>query len=641
MEKLEILKKYWGYNSFRALQEEIIDSVLAKKNTIALLPTGGGKSLCFQVPAMAMEGICIVVSPLIALMKDQVANLKKIGIAAATIYSGMSAREMDIVYSNCLYGETKFLYVSPERLKTDSFLQNLQIMKVCLLAIDEAHCISQWGYDFRPSYLEIPNIKPFLEKVPVIALTATATEKVIQDITDKLQIKGASVFTKSFRRDNLNFIILDEAVKAPRLLKLCQNIKGNGIIYTRNRKKTVQISFWLQRMGIQSVAYHAGMDRAEREKSQNDWISGKSRIIVATNAFGMGIDKADVRFVVHVDIPDSIEAYYQEAGRAGRDGKESWCVLMYSDDDIYKAKNMLEDSFPSIRRIKEVYEMLGNFFQLPIGSGKDQVFSFSIHDFCRQYDINATDVFHSLKFLEKEEYIVFQEKEDDYSKVQILFNKQDLYRFQIRNKGLDHLIKILLRNYMGIFTEYSKIEEKQIAIRLNQKESEVVQNLKLLQKHGVIDYFPALSTPKIVYLNPRLHRRSVNIDPKNYTTLKEKRKEKLEYIERFIEDKVHCRSRIILSYFGESDSDRCGKCDRCREIKNRGINQEEFEKISESILSFLSQKELTAAEISDNFDFTQEKLIHQILTYLLEQKVLQENNYGKLAVVERDDYKSE
>lgn len=611
MDKLNVLKKYWGYNEFRSNQAAIIDKLLKGEDCLALLPTGGGKSLCFQVPTMMSEGLCLVITPIISLMKDQVMQLKQIGIKAASIHSGMNRREQDLAYSNCLYGGLKFLYISPERLQTDVFKQNFDMMKVAFIAVDEAHCVSQWGHDFRPTYMEIGSFRERYPKIPMIALTATATPKVIQDITSSLKMEAASVLKDSFKRENLNFIVLKEESKAGRLLKICKNIKGSGIIYTRNRRKTEKVAQWLTSMGVSAVFYHAGIDRKERDTNQNLWFSGERKVMVATNAFGMGINKADVRFVVHLDLPDSTEAYFQEAGRAGRDQKEAWCISLVQEADINDARDRLKEAFPDLKKIKRVYEALGNYFHLPIGGGLSKLYPLALNDFCRQYEFNIVETFHVIKILEKEGFLLFQESEKSYSRLQILYNHSDLYLFQVQYATLDKLIKAILRTYPGVFTDYTVIEEKVLAAKLKTTEKEVVQKLNLLQQHGVLDYSPRITHPWLQLLKPRMHTDNVNIDQKSYTKLKTTKENQLEYLIQYHNDQLHCRNKILLRYFGEEEVEDCGMCDICR-AKNRKVSDIDFPSIEKKIFSRIGEG-LKVAELFSNLNLNDETAYLKVL----------------------------
>ncbi|HHN47896.1 MAG TPA: ATP-dependent DNA helicase RecQ, partial [Bacteroidales bacterium] len=490
-----ILLKYWGYQEFRPRQEEIIQSVLDGNDTLALLPTGGGKSICFQVPALAKEGLCLVITPLIALMQDQVENLKRKNINAVAIYSGMHRNQIELALDNCMFGDVKFLYLSPERLETEKFRAVLTRLNINLIAVDEAHCISQWGYDFRPPYLRIAAIRVFLPNVPVLALTATATPRVVKDIQDKLGFAAENVFKQSFERKNLTYVVQLEENKLGRLLKICDRIKGTGIVYVRNRRRTREISDFLNSQKVSANFYHAGLDPATRNKRQTAWMTGQTRVMVSTNAFGMGIDKPNVRFVVHMDLPDSLEAYFQEAGRGGRDGNTSYAVVLYEKADIIDLRHNHELSYPAIDLIKKVYHALGNYFQLATGSGKDRSFDFELSEFCNQYRLNPVTTFSALKFLEKEGYLMLSEDVGSPSLVNIKTKKENLYRFQVENPMYDPFIKLLLRSYSGLFTTFARISEAEIARRMPMPINDVIKTLHTLNQAGLITYVPRKEKP--------------------------------------------------------------------------------------------------------------------------------------------------
>ena len=483
-----ILSKYWGFSKFRALQEDIIQSVLDGKDTLALMPTGGGKSLCFQVPALLKPGICIVVSPLIALMKDQVENLKEKGIKAIAVISGMGKREVDIALDNCIYGDIKFLYLSPERLLSELVRVRLRHMQVNLIAIDEAHCISQWGYDFRPSYLHLAELREIHPNVPILALTATATERVAADIQLKLNFKQAQIFRKSFERKNLSYLVYNEENKLRKLFSIAKNVKGTGIVYVRNRRETQEVARQLTMQGISADFYHAGLDTPLRMKKQTAWKNSEVKVIVATNAFGMGIDKSDVRFVVHLDLPESLEAYYQEAGRGGRDEKKAYAVLLYNNSDVFQLKNRFEQQYPSIEEIKQIYHHLGNYYQLAFGAGEGLSLEFDLADFCNRFKLDPFRTLHALKFLEHDEYIALTETVFLASRVQVLSGSADLYRFQVEQPAYDQFIKVLLRSYGGIFDQLSAVKESDLGKRLGINKNEVVKILQKLQTLQIINY---------------------------------------------------------------------------------------------------------------------------------------------------------
>jgi len=590
MEIQNILMKYWGYSSFRPLQEDIIQSVMDGRDTLALLPTGGGKSICYQVPALASEGICIVVSPLIALMKDQVENLKDRGIKAAAVHSGLHRREIDIAINNSVFGDLKFLYVSPERLITPAFRQNLQRMNVSLLAIDEAHCISQWGYDFRPPYLNIAEIRPLIKGAPLLALTATATPEVIDDIQEKLEFKKKHVLRMSFERKNLSYVVFHEEDKNGRLLKIIGNVKGSGIVYCRNRRKCREVSEFLNKNGVKSTYYHAGLESRTREVRQEEWMKDKKPVIVATNAFGMGIDKPGVRFVVHFDLSDSIEAYYQEAGRAGRDSKRAYAVQLYEEADIRNAKQNLSVSFPEPEVIRSVYTALGNYFQIPVGSGKDQQFDFDIQDFSTKYRMNSATVFNALKIMEKEGYLLLGSELESPSKVIFNVDHNELYTFQVEHPAWDPFIKLLLRSYGGIFTDFARINEKELARRVNTTEDKIILGLKNMEKMGLVTYVQSTNKPQILMISDRVETKSLSLSDKNYGNRKKAALRRMQAVLDYIQSANHCRSQLLLKYFGESVAQRCGMCDVCLDRNRINVSELEFNEILEMIKPALKDR---------------------------------------------------
>jgi ATP-dependent DNA helicase RecQ len=625
----QILKKYWGYDSFRPLQEDIIVSTLNKNDTLALLPTGGGKSICFQVPALAMDGLCIVVSPLIALMKDQVENLQKKGIKAIAITSAMSFREIDIALDNAIYGNFKFLYLSPERLENKLFLERLSKMKVSLLAVDEAHCISQWGYDFRPSYLKIAEIREKIPDVPVLALTATATPEVVKDIQEKLKFKKENVLKKSFERKNLAYIILYEEDKLNRLISICNKIPGTAVVYTRNRKRTQEIALFLRKNKINADFYHAGLSALERNKKQEDWINNKTRIMVATNAFGMGIDKPDVRFVVHIDLPDNLEAYFQEAGRAGRDEKKAYAILLYSQNDRLELQKNFENSFPSIEQIRNTYQAICNYFQLAIGAGEGVSFNFDLQELCTRFNLNPLTVYNSIKFLEREGYIATNESVYHSSKIHIKVNKEDLYKFEVANPTYEILIKTLLRSYGGLFDYYIPINENEIAKRIKTDKNNVIKQLKELTKLDIIDYVASTDLPQIIFLQERKDATKIVISAENYILLKQRAKKRLDWVFHYAESRHLCRSRILLSYFGENDSKDCGKCDVCIAKKKSGLSPQKFEEIYTMIIQLISKNDVTTSELKEYLSNYSESEYLKVLQYLIEHAQIKLNNEGK------------
>jgi ATP-dependent DNA helicase RecQ len=579
----DILLKHWGYSTFRPLQEAIINSVMKGIDTLALLPTGGGKSICFQIPALAMEGVCLVITPLIALMKDQVESLQRKGIKATAIYSGMNSHEIEIAFSNCINGGTKFLYLSPERLESDKFLGNLPQMKICLIAVDEAHCISQWGYDFRPPYLNIASIRQHLPDVPVLALTATAIPKVVEDIQKRLLFANRNVFSTSFERKNLAYLVYHEEDKLNRLLRIASRVAGSGIVYVRNRRKTKEISDFLLKHQITADYYHAGLETKLRNTKQEAWISGRVRIIVATNAFGMGIDKPDVRFVVHMDIPDSIEAYFQEAGRAGRDGKKAYAVILAENADEIEARQNIERSFPEIPFIRNVYQSLGNYFNLATGGGKDQSFDFEINNFSAACKMKPINVFHALKILEREGYLQMNEAMDNPPRLHILAGQDDLYRYQVENPDGDKVLKTVLRSYGGVFNDFVTISETEIARRSGNEVDYVINLLTRMAKEGMLSYIPQKIMPQIIYTRERFPSENLHFTADNYFNRKTDAVTRLNAVINYVNEKNICRNQVLLSYFGDKNPSRCEICDVCILRKKAEIDEMEFNNLVELI----------------------------------------------------------
>lgn len=576
----KILQQYWRYPHFRPLQEDVINHVLEGNDTLALMPTGGGKSICFQVPALAKDGICIVVTPLIALMKDQVENLRSKGIEAVAIFAGMSKREVDICLDNCIYGKIKFLYLSPERLMSELVRERIRYMKVNLFAIDEAHCISQWGYDFRPPYLHLAELRDLHPDVPFLALTATATEKVILDIQEKLQFKikpdgSTAVFTKSFVRDNLAYMALKEEHKTRRLVSIIRNTGGSGIVYVRNRKETQEMARFLIAEGISANFYHAGLSTPERAKKQEAWKKNELQVMVATNAFGMGIDKPDVRFVVHVDIPDTLEAYYQEAGRAGRDEKKSYAVLLYNEADKLRIQKNFELSFPTVKEIVQIYYHLGNYFQLAYGAGQYLSFEFDIGDFCNRYQLEPLKTISALKFLERDEWLVVSENVYIPSRLRFDVSSHDLYSFQVAHANLDGFIKTILRAYGGAFDYFVPFRESDLAKKANLSTNEVVKRLQDLQRYQIITYLPQTDKPQLQLLQPRSDSQHLNINRKHIESRKAIGEEQLRAVLNYLKEDG-CRSQKLLYYFGEKSSKSCEICDYCLR-NNKKTKQEELE----------------------------------------------------------------
>lgn len=585
----DILKEYWGYSSFRPLQEQIIESVWNKNDTLGLMPTGGGKSITFQVPTMAMEGICLVVTPLIALMKDQVDNLKSLGIKAAAIYSGMTRQEIITTLENCIFGNYKFLYVSPERLSSDIFLAKLQAMNVCLLVVDESHCISQWGYDFRPSYLKIADIRDTLPDVPVLALTATATLEVANDIQDKLRFKKKNIFRTSFERENLSYVVRNTEDKIAVLIHIVNSVDGTGIVYVRSRAQTKEIALTLRENNISADFFHAGLSHDQKILKQNQWKSGECRIIVSTNAFGMGIDKPDVRIVVHTDLPNSLEEYYQEAGRAGRDGKRSYAIILFNKADSTKLKRRISDSFPKRDFIKRVYQALGNYFQVAVGAGINRVFDFDLFEFCRPYKLPILQTHHALKILELAGYIEYTEDIEVRSRIKFLVYRDELYNLKLSEDNSD-IIYTILRNYSGIFSDYAYIDEGFIATKLNKTKNDIYQSLVQLAKIKYIDYVPQKKTPYIVYTTSRDDIEFVSIPKLVLEDRKNRFEKRITSMTNYAENDRFCRSRMLLVYFNEKNPKDCGNCDVCLKRNKSGLTNFEFLEIANQINSTLKEE---------------------------------------------------
>ena len=616
-----ILKQYWGYPSFRPLQEDIVDSVMAGKDTLALLPTGGGKSICFQVPAMAMDGLCLVITPLIALMKDQVAHLVEKGIPAAAIYSGMHPDELELAYNQAAYGRLKFLYVSPERLQTNQFIEALRRMKVCLLAVDESHCISQWGYDFRPPYLKIADIRPYMPKTPVLALTATATAKVVDDIQVRLGFKEKNVFQSSFERKNVTYNVYREADKYGVLRrKLEAMTEGSAIVYVRNRKRTQVIADWLNSVGISATFYHAGLDAKTRDQRQDLWMKGKVRVIAATNAFGMGIDKPDVRLVIHMDLPDSIEAYFQEAGRAGRDLKPSEAFLLVSPADIKKLQENLTQSFPELDRIKLIYNALGNYFNIPVGAGENVSYPFVIADFTNRYGFNIVEVFHTLKILEKEGFLVLSDSFDEPSKVMVKASRDDIYGFQVNNPKYSELIKCMLRSLPGVMTDFVRINEETLAKKTGLTADKVVEQLKKLEEYNFLSYAPRNDKPQILFLSEFVDTRHFNLSKENYYDRKKDAESRVKAVIDFVNNDEECRSVQLLRYFNEETDKACGRCDVCQKRKS-GVAA--YKEIDEKLRNVLSEDAQPIQSVLQQCNEFEEDKVLDAIRYLADNGVLQ------------------
>ena len=623
-----ILKEFWGFDQFRPLQEDIILSVLGKTDTLALLPTGGGKSVCYQVPALSMEGLCIVITPLIALMQDQVDQLEKKGIKVLSIHSGMGKDAIDITLDNAIYGNYKFLFVSPERLKTELFKARVRKMNVSMLAVDEAHCISQWGYDFRPAYLEISEIRTLLPEVPILALTATATGHVIQDIQEKLHFLNPTVIKGSYFRNNLSLKVIHAENKNQVLLNLLKNKKESAIVYTRSRKMTVETADFLNKSGISSAYYHAGLKHEIRNAIQADWINNKFPVMVSTNAFGMGIDKADVRQVIHLMPPDNLEAYVQEAGRAGRDGKFSIATLIVSPGDADDMKERVLKSYPDATTIKRVYHALANHFRIPIGTGKDEIFRVRPLEFCKKYKISYLDFINSLKILQSNTYIELSESLLSSSSIRFFMRQDALYQFQLKHADLDPLIKLLLRSYGGLFDQYVKIDEELIAKKLNMSKAHLEKKLTKLTTYKVLDYKAASSLPFIRYTSDRINEDYLRLDPDTYQNRKALALDRMEYMTRYFTDNK-CRNHIMLSYFDEK-SDSCGICDVCLKAFQKPDNEKAIKKL---IIKLSQLQAFSIDELSEFINVEDKKTIVTAVRALIDENLLKQSGNGKIEKV--------
>ena len=614
----QILTRYWGYSDFRPLQLEIIQSVADGKDTLGLMPTGGGKSVVFQVYSLSQKGICIVITPLIALMKDQVENLNSRGIKALAIHSGMSPVEIKITLDNAVWGEYKFLYISPERLNSEIFSERLSQMDVNLVTVDEAHCISQWGYDFRPSYLNIIQIRKILPGVRFLALTATATLKVADDIQDKLHFSKKNILQVSFQRENLNYLVRQVENKMGYLLETLVKVKGSGIIYVRNRRATREIADELRKNKISADFYHAGLTNSMRSLKQDDWISGKTRVIVATNAFGMGIDKPDVRFVIHFVPPDSLEAYYQEAGRAGRDGKKSAAVLLFNNAEKTKLKKQIAVAFPEIVSIKRIYQALCNYLQIAEGFGKNQIFEFSLQSFAQAFKFQQAMVFNSLKILQREGYLEFTEEVDSPSRVYFTVSRDDLYKFQVSNADMDGFIKLLLRSYTGLFTGFVSIDEELLSKRSGTSSEQIYEYLKHLRKSKIIDYVPKNKTPFIYFCKERIHIDRLKISRESYDLRKKELSNRIDAVINYATSTTKCRSQILLEYFGEMDSAPCGNCDVCKSLELLELTAFEFEKFELQVKKIL-ETPCTFEKLLLDVEGDQQK-IRRVIKWLLDNE---------------------
>ncbi len=624
-----VLKKYWGYNQFRPLQDEIIQSIAQGKDTLGLMPTGGGKSLTFQVPTMAMEGICIVVSPLVALMKDQVDGLREKKIKAELIYSALTPKEIQIILDKCLFGGVKFLYISPERIGSDLFRKKVVEMNVCLIAIDESHCISQWGYDFRPSYLKIVELRKLLPETPVLALTATATPDVVDDIQEQLHFSEKNVFKKSFERKNLIYLVRNIEDKHRYLLKILIKEKGSSVVYVRSRRKCKEVADFLKQQGIKCEFYHAGLKNTVKNYRQERWKKGIVQVMVATNAFGMGIDKSDVRTVVHLDLPDSIEAYFQEAGRAGRDNQKAYAVMLYSQNDRKQLQKRIPLTYPKKEIIKSVYEAIGNYYQIAEGAGRNAIFDFDIIDFCKKFHFNVVQAYNALKLLQRAGYLELTDNLENETKIHFAVNRDDLYKFQLKNENFDKFIRLLLRTYTGLFSKYVPVNLDLLAKRSNTSREVFVEFLKVLSKHKIIDYVPRKKTPFIVFTQERMPVSYVSLPPSVYKARKENLKKKIDAMIAYAESENICHSKYLLEYFGQGYAPECGKCDICRSKKDKKEEQQVFTEIYNAIYRLISNETLDISQIVEQINYQEEKTI-EVIRFLLDNEEIEKTADNKL-----------
>lgn len=625
---LKILKQYWGYDHFRGIQEDIIRSVGEGKDTLGLMPTGGGKSITFQVPALAQEGLCLVITPLIALMKDQVRNLRERGIKATAVYSGMTREEILIALENCIFGNYKFLYISPERLGTEIFQIKLRSMHVSLITVDESHCISQWGYDFRPAYLKIADIRQLLPGVPVIALTATATPEVVKDIQERLQFRQENVFRMSFERKNLAYIVRHTEDKEGEMLHILQRVNGSSIVYTRNRKKTKEIAQLLNRNHITATFYHAGLSDETKDLRQKAWLKGEYRVMVATNAFGMGIDKPDVRLVIHADVPDSPEAYFQEAGRAGRDGMKAYAVLLFCPRDKITLKQRISDTFPEKDYIRKVYEDINFYYQMAMGDGLGCTFAFNLDEFCHNFKHFPVQADSALKILTRAGYLEYTDEQDNASRIMFTLTKEELYRIHEQNADTEKLIRILLRTYTGLFTDYAYINEELLAKRSGLSRPQIYETLLFLTRQHILHYIPGKKTPYIIYTRERQETDRIYLSKEVYEERKESYRRRIEAMIEYAESENKCRSRMLLHYFGEKNEHNCGQCDVCLQHHHSGLKQSQFDEISHQILALLKTSPFSPQELKTQIQAPEEQ-VTKVIAYLLSEEIIHQEN-GRL-----------
>ena len=622
----EILKQYWNYDNFRGIQEEIIESIGKGHDTLGLMPTGGGKSITFQVPALAQPGLCLVITPLIALMKDQVRNLRDRGIKALAVYSGMTREEIVVALENCIFGDYKFLYISPERLDTDIFRAKLRNMKINMITVDESHCISQWGYDFRPAYLKISEIRELLPTVPVLALTATATPEVVKDIQTKLGFREDSrIFRMSFERKNLAYIVRNTESKQEELLHILNSVSGSAIVYTRNRERTREVAELLVNNEITATFYHAGLNNDVKDQRQRSWLSGESRVMVATNAFGMGIDKPDVRLVIHVDLPDSPEAYFQEAGRAGRDGQKAYAVLLYAKSDKATLSKRITDTFPDKEYIRKVYEDVNYYFQMAMGDGLGCTFAFNLDEFCRNFKHFPVQADSALKILTRAGYLEYTDEQDNASRILFTIHRDELYKLRETDPETEKLINVILRSYTGLFTDYAYINEDSLAIRSGLTRQRIYEILLMLTRRHILHYIPRKKTPYIIYTRERQEAGRLAITRDIYEERKESYITRIKAMTEYATAEDKCRSRMLLRYFGEKNEHNCGLCDVCLSKHHSGMKLGEFQEMENQIREQLETSPLSAATLLNRINGEREKA-ERVLSYLLSEEIIQSND---------------
>ncbi len=640
----KILNQYWGFDSFRPLQKEIIESVLNGNDTLALMPTGGGKSLCYQIPALVKDGMCLVISPLIALMKDQVENIRKKGITAFAIYSGMSRNEILNTLKVASNSNCKFLYVSPERLETSLFKEYLPGMDINLVAVDEAHCISQWGYDFRPPYLRIAALREELPDIPILALTASATPEVQQDICEKLRFKdsskippsggwgGSNIFRQSFERPNLSYSTFEVDSKINKIIEVLMKVPGSAIVYCKSRKRTKEISELLQLQNISADYYHAGLIQEERNRKQEEWIRNKIRVIVCTNAFGMGIDKPDVRSVIHADVPDCLENYYQEAGRAGRDRKKSFAVLLYDNRDLHELEELTMHRFPSLTEIKNIYQAVSNYLQIPSGSGQGESYDFDIADFLKKFKLNSHTALFALKALEQEGWLAFNEQVFIPSRIQFSTGKEQLYEFEKLHPHLEPVIKSLLRAYEGIFDHEVSISEQVLSGLVKKNAEDVKKQLQELHRFGIIFYHPQKDSPQIFLLRNRIKAEDLTINMTDYNRRKEKFRLRCKELIHFVKEKTECRSRMIASYFGDASLPRCGVCDNCLRLKATILSKEEFDTINHRIINTVKYEPMHTRELLLKLSGVKKEKAWKVIEFLQAENKIEMDKDGLVRI---------